>query len=200
MEIFIIIGISALGMFVKNKLRARFKQYSQIPVRSGYSGAEVAQTMLRDYGINDVQIQQGKGMLSDHYNPMTKVIKLSPEVYHGRSVAAAAVAAHECGHAVQHATSYSMLQLRSALVPIVKIASFATQLPKSDAARNGMLQTARILMMWFIVCQWVYVALCEEQSLSMNGRCCNRLHISRRRVRRRLRCLFAGGPLHFPLA
>ena len=123
----IIIGVSLLGMYAQSQLRGKFKKYSQIPVKSGLSGAEVAQAMLHDYGVTDVQIVPGKGLLTDHYNPLTKIIQLSPEVYHGRSVAAAAVAAHECGHAVQHATSYSMLKLRSALVPVVKVASIAQQ-------------------------------------------------------------------------
>jgi Zn-dependent membrane protease YugP len=98
-----------------------------MPLQSGFTGREVAEQMLRHYGIFDVQIVQGKGFLTDHYNPTTKTVSLSPQVYEGRSVAAASVAAHECGHVVQHATGYSMLQLRSKMVPIVKVASFAQQ-------------------------------------------------------------------------
>ena len=91
------------------------------------TGAQVAHAMLDHYGIHDVSIVQGQGFLTDHFNPMTKTVSLSPEVYNGRSVAAASVAAHECGHAVQHDTSYSMLKLRSAMVPVVKVASIAQQ-------------------------------------------------------------------------
>ena len=116
-----------LGMYATRQLQTKFNAYSQIPIRSGMTGVEVAKQMLHDHGIYDVKFATGKAMLSDHYNPLTKTIQLSPEVYHGRSVASAAVAAHECGHAVQHATSYSMLMMRSALVPIVKIASMAQQ-------------------------------------------------------------------------
>ena len=94
-----------------------------MPISAGLSGKEVAERMLQYYNIFDVQITQGKGRLTDHYNPKTKVVSLSPEVYGGRSVSAAAVAAHEVGHAVQHAESYAMLQFRSAIVPFVNISS-----------------------------------------------------------------------------
>ncbi len=121
---FIIAGVfSVIGMIISGRLRSKFSYYSQMPVRSGMSGAEIADSMLRHYGIRDVKIVEGQGFLSDHYNPLSKTVSLSPDVYHGRSVAAAAVAAHECGHAVQHATAYSMLQLRSAMVPVVSVAS-----------------------------------------------------------------------------
>jgi Zn-dependent membrane protease YugP len=125
---FIIIGFFALvGLLVQNRLKSKFTKYSKMPLQSGFTGREVAEQMLRHYGIFDVQIVQGKGFLTDHYNPTTKTVSLSPQVYEGRSVAAASVAAHECGHVVQHATGYSMLQLRSKMVPIVKVASFAQQ-------------------------------------------------------------------------
>lgn len=121
---FVIIGTFALlGMFVQNRLRSKFKKYSQMPLQSGLSGQEVAEKMLAHYGIHDVKIVPGQGYLTDHYNPLTKTVSLSPEVYQGRSVAAASVAAHECGHAVQHATAYSMLKFRSSMVPVVKIAA-----------------------------------------------------------------------------
>ena len=97
-----------------------------MPLSSGLSGAEIAQKMLSDSGINDVEIISVEGQLTDHYNPAHRTVNLSPDVYHGRSVAAAAVAAHECGHAVQHATAYSWLQFRSAMVPIVSVASRLT--------------------------------------------------------------------------
>lgn len=98
-----------------------------MPLRAGWTGAEVAAEMLRHYGIMDVRILEGRGTLTDHYNPLHKTISLSPEVYHGRSVAAAAVAAHECGHAVQHANAYAFLQMRSGLVPIVSFAARTQQ-------------------------------------------------------------------------
>jgi Zn-dependent membrane protease YugP len=124
----ILLGVfGVLGMVVQGRLRGKFQKYGQIPLQSGLSGGEVAQSMLRHFGVHDVQIVQGEGFLTDHYNPETKTVSLSPAVYQGRNVAAASVAAHECGHAVQHATQYSMLQLRSRLVPIVKVAASAQQ-------------------------------------------------------------------------
>lgn len=121
------IAIALMSFAVQWRFKSKFKQYSEIPLLSGLTGAEVAQRMLSDHGINDVQVTSGEGQLSDHYNPSTKVINLSPEVYAGRSVAAASVAAHECGHAVQHAKAYSWLQFRSAVVPIVNVASQLVQ-------------------------------------------------------------------------
>lgn len=119
--------MSFVGMWVSGKLQSKFKQYSQVRLRSNLTGAQVAQQMLRFYNINDVKIVQGEGYLSDHYNPMSKTVALSPEVFQGISVASAAVAAHECGHAVQHANAYAMLKFRSAMVPVVKVASMASQ-------------------------------------------------------------------------
>lgn len=118
---------SLVGMFVSNRLKSKFNKYSKIGTRSNLSGREVAEKMLDYYGISGIKIVQGKGFLSDHYNPMTKTVSLSPQVYQGRSIAAAAVAAHECGHVVQHDTGYAMLQVRSGLVPLVKAASMAQQ-------------------------------------------------------------------------
>jgi Zn-dependent membrane protease YugP len=124
----ILVGAIALvGFLVQNQLKSKFHKYGQVGLSSGMTGHQVAAAMLNHYGIHDVQIVQGEGFLSDHYNPQTKTVSLSPEVYGGRSVAAASVAAHECGHAVQHDTKYSMLQLRSAIVPVVKIAAVAQQ-------------------------------------------------------------------------
>lgn len=121
---FVIIGVfSVIGMIISGRLRSKFAHYSRIGLRSGMSGADVAEAMLRHFNISDVKIIEGQGFLTDHYNPMTKTVSLSSDVYHGRSVAAAAVAAHECGHAVQHAKAYAMLKVRSALVPIVNIAA-----------------------------------------------------------------------------
>ncbi len=128
MGYFIIVGIfSLIGMVVSNRLKSKFSQYSRVPLSNGRSGAEVAAAMLAHYGIHDVTITQGQGMLTDHYNPATKTVSLSPEVYHGRHIAAAAVAAHECGHAVQHDTAYAWLKMRSAMVPAVSFAAKAQQ-------------------------------------------------------------------------
>lgn len=123
----LIIGMSIVGFVISNRLKGKFKKYSQVGLRSGMNGKEVAEAMLHHYGIYDVQITQGKGMLTDHYNPLTKTVNLSPQVYQGRNVAAAAVAAHECGHAVQHAEAYAWLRMRSALVPVVSVAARAQQ-------------------------------------------------------------------------
>ena len=110
-----------LGALAQGRLKSKFSHYSKVPTSSGMSGAEIAKKMLIDNGIFDVEIISTPGFLSDHYNPTNKTINLSADVYEGRTVAAAAVAAHECGHAVQHATAYSMLQMRSKMVPAVKI-------------------------------------------------------------------------------
>lgn len=110
-------------MIVQTRFKNKFKKYSEMPLTSGLSGAEIAQKMLHDNNIYDVNIVSVEGQLTDHYNPADRTVNLSPEVYHGRSVAAAAVAAHECGHAVQHATAYSWLQFRSSMVPIVNFSS-----------------------------------------------------------------------------
>lgn len=125
--IILIAAIGIVGFVVQSRLRSKFHKYGQVGLSNGMSGYQVAMNMLNHYGIQDVQVVQGEGFLSDHYNPQTKTVSLSPEVYSGRSVAAASVAAHECGHAVQHDTQYSMLKLRSALVPIVKVAAVAQQ-------------------------------------------------------------------------
>lgn len=111
------------GWLLQMQLRRKFKKYSLEPLAGGMSGAEIAARMLSENGINDVKIMSVEGQLTDHYNPANKTVNLSREVYEGRNAAAAAVAAHECGHAVQHAKAYSMLQLRSSLVPVVSIAS-----------------------------------------------------------------------------
>jgi len=108
---------------VSSTLKNKFLKYGQIPLAKGLSGKEIAEKMLRDNGIYDVQVTSVSGFLSDHYDPFKKTVNLSPEVYNGHSIASAAVAAHECGHAVQHATGYSWLILRSRLVPIVQFSS-----------------------------------------------------------------------------
>ncbi len=116
----IFLGIS---MIVSMVLRSKFKKYSAVPLSNGMTGHQVAEKMLRENGIYDVKVTSVEGFLSDHYNPANKTVNLSPEVYSGTSVAAAAVAAHECGHAVQHATAYRWLTLRSKMVPAVQVSS-----------------------------------------------------------------------------
>ncbi|HAD13080.1 MAG TPA: hypothetical protein DCF33_11670 [Saprospirales bacterium] len=123
MLIIISIVFMVIGFVLSSRLKSKFRKYSEMPLQNGMSGAEVAAAMLRYNQIFDVKITQVDGELTDHYNPADKTVNLSYDVYHGRSVAAAAVAAHECGHAVQHATAYSYLQMRSSLVPVVNIAA-----------------------------------------------------------------------------
>lgn len=124
MGYWIIIGVSMLvSWWVSSRLKSKFQHYSQVHLRNGMSGKEIAEKMLQDNGIHDVQVISVPGQLTDHYNPMNKTINLSEAVYMQRNAAAAAVAAHETGHAVQHAVGYSMLNLRSKLVPIVNISS-----------------------------------------------------------------------------
>jgi Zn-dependent membrane protease YugP len=125
--IFISLLFMALGMIVQFRLKSKFSAYSKLPTSSGLSGKEIAEKMLHDNGIYDVSVISVQGYLSDHYDPTKKTVNLSPDVYEGRNIAAAAVAAHECGHAVQHATAYSMLMLRSRLVPVVQISSTLAQ-------------------------------------------------------------------------
>jgi len=125
--IFISLIFMFIGMAVQSRLKSKFTEYSQVGTSSGMSGEEIAKKMLKDNGIYDVQVTSVDGMLTDHYNPMNKTVNLSTEVFNGRSVAAAAVAAHECGHAVQHAIAYSMLMLRSKIVPAVQISSSLSQ-------------------------------------------------------------------------
>ncbi|MCD1118715.1 zinc metallopeptidase [Chryseobacterium turcicum] len=121
---YLIIGISMLvSWFVSSRLKSKFEYYSNVYLSNGMSGKEVAEKMLRDNNIHDVQVISVPGQLTDHYNPADKTVNLSEAVYMQRNAAAAAVAAHECGHAIQHAVGYSMLQLRSKLVPIVSISS-----------------------------------------------------------------------------
>lgn len=117
------IVIAVLSYIVQSSLNSKFEKYSKIPVANGMTGREIAEKMLRDNGIYDVKVTSTPGMLTDHYNPSNKTVNLSEGVYNNSSVAAAAVAAHECGHAVQHARAYGPLQLRSALVPVVQFSS-----------------------------------------------------------------------------
>lgn len=119
----IFIGFMILSWIISMVLKSKFKKFSKIPVDNGMSGRDVAERMLHDHGIWDVRIESVQGHLTDHYNPENKTINLSPDVYNGRNVAAAAVAAHECGHAVQHATAYAWLGFRSKMVPAVSFSS-----------------------------------------------------------------------------
>lgn len=124
MIIWIIFGVFALiSYLVQYRLKKKFDAYSKVPIAPGITGKDVAEKMLRDNGISEVKVVSTNGFLTDHYNPATKVVNLSQDVYYGNSVAAAAVAAHECGHAVQHANHYAFLKFRSALVPVVSFAS-----------------------------------------------------------------------------
>lgn len=119
----IIIPVLLLSMFVQWRFRNKFSKYAEMQLSSGLSGKEVAERMLHDNGIYDVKVMSTEGQLTDHYNPADRTVNLSTDVYYSRSVAAAAVAAHECGHAVQHAKSYTWLNLRSTMVPVVSISS-----------------------------------------------------------------------------
>lgn len=123
--IIITVIFAGIGMVVSNRLKSKFKYYARMPMTGNMTGAQVAQKMLDDHHIRDVRIVQGQGFLSDHYNPQTKTVSLSPEVYQGRSISSAAVAAHEVGHVVQHASSYRWLTMRSKMVPVVQLASRA---------------------------------------------------------------------------
>jgi len=117
----IVIAFMVIGGIVSGKLKSKFKQYSKISITSGMNGKEIAERMLLDHNISNVKIVSVPGKLTDHYNPLDRTINLSPDVYQGRHVAAAAVAAHECGHAIQHASAYNWLQIRSQMVPIVSL-------------------------------------------------------------------------------
>ena len=147
-------AIFLVSMYVSNQLKSKFKKYSKIKLKNGLSGKEIAEKMLSDNGITDVQVVSAKGQLTDHYNPVNKTVNLSEAVYAQRNAAAAAVAAHECGHAVQHATAYSWLTLRSQIVPAVgfssKISNFVIMagliLMYSGSALGSMLFLAGIVL------------------------------------------------------
>lgn len=125
---YILIGVIALVSWaVSARLKSKFEQYSKVGLRNGMSGAEIAEKMLADHGISDVRVISTPGRLTDHYNPADKTVNLSEAVYNERNAAAAAVAAHECGHAVQHATAYEWLKMRSTLVPVVNVSSGMSQ-------------------------------------------------------------------------
>lgn len=128
LEILLIIIIAVAGFIVQAKLDAVFNKYSKVLSPGGMTGREIAEKMLRDHGIRDVRVVSVRGRLTDHYNPADKTLNLSESVYNHNSVSAAAVAAHECGHAIQHAQGYAPLKLRSALVPVVQVSSMLSQL------------------------------------------------------------------------
>ena len=121
--IILFIAFMLVGWAVQSKLKSKFKHYGAIPLANGMSGKQVAEKMLADHNITNVRVISTPGKLTDHYNPKDMTVNLSPEVYEGKSISAAAVSAHECGHAVQHATAYKWLQMRSQMVPIVGVSS-----------------------------------------------------------------------------
>ncbi len=117
----ILFGVA--GMLISWRLKSKFQKYAQEPLQSNFSGQEIAEKMLADHGITDVRVISVEGQLTDHYNPADKTVNLSNDVFHGRNAAAAAVSAHECGHAVQHARAYAFLEFRSAMVPMLNVAN-----------------------------------------------------------------------------
>lgn len=149
-----------IGWMVSSRLKSKFREYSQVHLTKDLTGAEIARLMLADSGIRDVQVVSVEGQLTDHYNPANKTVNLSQEVYHGRNAAAAAVAAHECGHAVQHARAYSMLEFRSAMVPIQNVSAqvinfmFMIMMFGSVLAGNIMPWSTALLVI--IVCYGVF--------------------------------------------
>ncbi len=159
----LIIGLffMAIGWMVSSRLKSKFREYSQTHLTRDLTGAEIARLMLTDNGIHDVNVTCVEGELTDHYNPMTKTVNLSQGVYHGRNAAAAAVASHECGHAVQHATAYSMLKFRSAMVPVqnvsAKVINFIFMIMMFGSFIGGVIawQTALPII---IICYGVFTA------------------------------------------
>jgi len=170
---YVIVGLMALvSMAVSKKLKSKFATYSKLTLRNGMSGAEVAQRMLEDHGIRDVKVVSTPGQLTDHYNPLTKTVNLSEAVYGQRNAAAAAVAAHECGHAVQHAVAYPWLQMRSKMVPAVQVASGLSQwvimgglvLSATTALGSGLLLAGIVL--YGIVTAFTFITLPVEYDAS----------------------------------
>lgn len=158
--IVIIIGFAIISYAVQSKLKSKFKKYSQITLSSGISGREAAEKMLKDNGIYDVKVMSVEGQLTDHYNPANKTVNLSSDVYNNRSAAAVAVAAHEVGHAVQHAKAYSFLELRSALVPLqnvsAKIINFVFMAMLFGAFALPQLINPQLALMVIIGCYTVF--------------------------------------------
>lgn len=144
----IIIVFAILSFAVSSRLKSKFRKYSKVALKRNLSGAVIAKLMLADHGIHDVEVISVKGKLSDHYNPANKTVNLSEAVFHGRNAAAAAVAAHECGHAVQHATAYSMLQLRSAMVPVQNVSGKVINIVFMGMLFGGFLLRNSAIMPW----------------------------------------------------
>lgn len=149
--------LMVVGMLVSSTLKSKFREYSMEPLPNGMSGRDVAEKMLRDNGIHDVAVISVEGELTDHYNPVNKTVNLSAEVYYGKHISAAAVAAHECGHAIQHATAYSMLMLRSRLVPVVQVSAGLMNILVIGLVLGGALmpQLVNTFLLIFIVAQSV---------------------------------------------
>jgi uncharacterized protein len=149
-----------IGWMVSSRLKSKFKEYSQTHLTKDLTGAEIARLMLTDHGIRDVQVICVEGQLTDHYNPADKTVNLSQEVYHGRNAAATAVASHECGHAVQHATAYSMLQFRSAMVPVqnvtARVLNFMTMAMMFGAVFASSVLPWKSAILIIIVCYAVF--------------------------------------------
>ena len=157
---YILIGvISLISWLISNTLKRKFKKYSKIQVRNGMSGAEIATKMLADHGINDVQVISTPGMLTDHYNPTNKTVNLSEGVYNQRNAAAAAVAAHEVGHAVQHAKAYQWLTMRSKLVPVVSISSRFSQWMIIGGIAFGAASGSTGIGFWIAIAGLVFMAM-----------------------------------------
>jgi Zn-dependent membrane protease YugP len=170
---YIIIGVVGLVSWaVSSKLKSKFKFYSNVHLRNGMSGAEIAEKMLADHGITDVKVISTPGMLTDHYNPVNKTVNLSEGVYQQRNAAAAAVAAHECGHAVQHAKAYNWLGLRSKMVPVVNVASGLSQwvimggliLSATSALGQGLMLAG--ILMYGVVAAFSFITLPVEYDAS----------------------------------
>lgn len=168
----LLIGIvfMIISWSVSSRLKSKFRKYSQLGLASNLSGREIAEKMLADHGIYDVKVMSVEGQLTDHYNPANKTVNLSPEVYHGRSAAAAAVAAHECGHAVQHATAYSFLEFRSAMVPIQNLTArimniiFMAMLFGAFILQGAFMQTGLLIIIgcYFVFTLFAFVTLPVE--------------------------------------
>lgn len=146
--LFIIVMLA--GVVIQSTLQSKFAKYSKVSLKYGYTGADIARKMMQDNGITDVKVECIEGTLTDHYNPSTKTVNLSKKVYYGSSVAAAAVAAHECGHVVQHAVGYAPLKLRSALVPVVSFANNTVQ---------WILLLGMLMIQTFPTLLWIGIAL-----------------------------------------
>jgi Zn-dependent membrane protease YugP len=159
-QIVIFAVFAIISLIVGKVLKSKFKKYSGIPLDKGLSGKDVALKMLHDHGIYDVSVVATEGQLSDHYNPANKTVALSNDVFYGQNISAAAVAAHECGHAVQHATAYSMLQLRTTLVPIqnvsAQILNFIFGLMFFGSIFFGSILPMNVALMIFVVCYGVF--------------------------------------------